>query len=278
MPSTNFIFQENSIIPNNPQYSNNTIFDKLKTIKKRNNATLFEYFHLANKYKHLQKNLITFTYMDCDVFSKLDMINDIRNYFNKLVKNTRNDNIKFFSNIELGEHSKNPHVHIQVWHDNQNQMDKIYNKVIDNFGLYDEFCDLEKDDGSNTPIFEYVVKDYRKELTDEELLSLDDSKRVFRGVLDKKIRFSSHSKGKYTKAVYKSLYSKFDLKKNDVDLMLDNCIIDIRGNVDSRVVWFIYFVFNASFMSNKIINRYECVNPIYFFKYKISIDNHFVYF
>ena len=198
--------------------------------------------------------------MDCDVFSKLDMINDIRNYFNRLVKNTRNDNIKFFSNIELGEQSKNPHLHIQVWHDNQKQIDKIYNKVISRFGLFSEYCRLDKQK-SDTKIFEYVIKDYRKELTDEELLNLDDSKRIFRGVLGKKIRFSSHSKGKYTKAIYKSLYSKFDLKKDVVDLMLDNCIIDVRGNIDSRVIEFLLVIY-ASFMCNsnksKSIECFEC--------------------
>jgi len=250
------------------------------------------------------------------------MINDIRNYFNRLVKNTKNDNIKFFSNIELGTKSKNPHLHIQVWHDNQKQIDKIYNKVIERFGLFSEFCKLTLEDGPSGPkkigtcldrpkndgpneldhmkvnslgyphklilhrldhnnksttdhihnldigeldhkkqsvtdhrYYSYVIKDYRKDMSDEELLNLDDSKRVFRGVLDKKIRFSSHSKGKYTKAVYKSLYSKFDLKKDTVDLLLDNCVIDIRGNVDSRVIEF----FVMLILRQYIINRCECV-------------------
>jgi len=192
--------------------------------------------------------------MDCDKFSKLDMINDIRNYFVKLVKNTKNDNIKFFSNIELGEFKDNPHVHIQVWHDNQNQIDKIYNKVISRFGLFSEFCRLDKQK-NDKEIFQYVIKDYSKYMTDEQLLKLDDAKRIFRGVNDKKYRFSSHSKGKYTKAIYKSLYSKFDLKKDVVDLMLDNCIINVDGNVNSRVIEFIVMLI----LSQYIINRYECV-------------------
>lgn len=189
------------------------------------------------------------------------MINDIRNYFNKLVSNTKNDNIKYFSNIELGEFKNNPHVHIQVWHDNQNQMNNIYNKIISRFGLFAEFCKLTmpKDD---TEIYDYVIKDYRKDMSDDELLQLDDDKRVYRSVLEKKIRFSSHSKGKYTKAIYKSLYGKFDLKKDTVDLMLDNNIIDAHGNVNSDVVEYIYIVFftifNISINKRESIECYEC--------------------
>jgi len=93
-------------------------------------------------------------------------------------------------------------------------------------------------------------------------LDLDDKKRILRGVLEKKIRFSSHSKGKYTKAIYKSLYGKFDLKKDTVDLMLDNNIIDIDGNVNNNVIEFIYIVFFTSFVSinnkSKSIECFDC--------------------
>ena len=196
--------------------------------------------------------------MDCDKFSKLDMINDIRNYFVKLVKNTKNDNIKFFTNIELGINKDNPHVHIQVWHEDQKQIDKIYDKVISRFGLFAEYCKLieQKND---TKIFEYVIKDYNKSMSDEQLLKLDDKKRIFRGVLGKKIRFSSHSKGKYTKAIYKDLYSKFDLKKDMVDLMLDNCIINVHGNVNSRVIEFLIILLLLQIDNkSKSIECFEC--------------------
>jgi len=188
------------------------------------------------------------------------MVNDIRNYFNRLVKNTKNDNIKFFSNIELGEFKNNAHLHIQVWHDNQKQMNKIYDKIISRFGLFSEYCKLSmpKDD---TEVYDYVIKDYRKSMTDDELLDLDDKKRILRGVLEKKIRFSSHSKGKYTKKVYKALYSKFDLKKDTVDLMLDNNIIDIRGCVNNSVIEFLYVIMRILSQyktSSKNLECYDC--------------------
>lgn len=196
------------------------------------------------------------------------MINDIRNYFNRLIKNTKNDNIKFFSDIELGEFKDNPHLHIQVWHDNQKQIDKIYNKIIDRFGLNDEFCRLTmpKDDRA---IYDYVVKDYRKELTNDELLSLYDAKRTMRGVLGKKIRFSSHSKGKHTKAIYKKLYSKFNLKKDMCDLLLDGCVIDIQGSITNEAIYaFCYMLFtNFKTINNKRVKPSEYEKNLTLFQY-----------
>ncbi len=136
------------------------------SIKKRNAAHRFDYYHLANEYKHLEKSLITFTYQDTDKFTKLFMVNEIRNYFNKLIRNTKNDTIKFYSNIELGSDLDNPHLHVQVWHDNQKQIDKIYKKVLDKFGLFSEYCKITLPT-SNKELYDYVIKDYSKYLTDD---------------------------------------------------------------------------------------------------------------
>ena len=182
------------------------------------------------------------------------MINDIRNYFNRLVKNTKNDNIKFFSNIELGIKKDNPHLHIQVWHENQKQIDKIYNKIIERFGLFSEYCKLTEQK-NDKKIFEYVIKDYSKNMNNDDLLALDDSKRVFRGVLEKKIRFSSHSKSKYTKAIYKSLYASNSIAKDDVDYLLDNNVIDINGNIiDKKLIDFLFIL-----LLSQIYNKSESI-------------------
>jgi len=224
------------IIANNHTYTKPVYFDRLSSIKKRNNSTRFEYYHLANKYKHMQKNLITFTYHDVDQYTKLSMINDIRNYFNRLIKNTKNDSIKFFSSIELGNNLSNPHLHVQIWHDNQKQIDKIYDKVLDKFGLFSEFCKMTMPD-TDKELYAYVIKDYSKTLSDDELLRLDDARRVYRSVLDKNVRFSSHSKGKYTKKVYKRLYRGRGFGKDLVDELLNDAVIDVDGNlIDDRMI------------------------------------------
>lgn len=226
---------DNIIAKNHHQYN----YDRLVSIKKRNNSTRFDYYHLANKYSHLEKNLITFTYHETDQFTKLFMINEIRNYFNKLIRNTKNSTIKYFSNIELGEENNNPHLHIQVWHNDQNQIDKIYQKVISKFGLFSEFCKISLPN-ANKELYHYVIKDYSKDKSDDELLLLDDAKRVYRDVLDKGVRFSSHSKGKYTKKVYKSLYGSYGYKKDFVDELLDDAVINIDGEIiDDALIEFV---------------------------------------
>jgi len=253
------------IIANNQHYNKPLYFDRLSSIKKRNGSTRFEYYHLANKYKHLQKNLITFTYHDVDQYTKLSMINDIRNYFNRLIKNTKNDSIKFFSSIELGENIDNPHLHIQIWHENQKQIDKIYEKVIDRFGLFSEFCKITLPD-TNKELYAYVIKDYSKSLSDDELLRLDDARRVYRSVLDKNVRFSSHSKGKYTKKVYKSLYSRFNIKKDDVDCLIDDCVIDLDRNVtDYNLIEFVFLLLlHTKENKSQSIECYRCESNLYY--------------
>jgi hypothetical protein len=86
------------------------------------------------------------------------------------------------------------------------------------------------------------------------------------------------------------LYSKFDLKKDDVDLMLDNCIIDIRGNVDIRVIEFLVIVFFTRFKistnKSKSIECFACDYKefqylilfewwIYGLTWNILLTNHF---
>lgn len=197
--------------------------------------------------------------MDCDRFSKLSMINDIRNYFNKLIRNTKNDTIKYFSNIELGSDLDNPHLHIQVWHDNQKQIDKIYEKVIDRFGLFIDYCKVSYP-STYKEVYNYVIKDYSKDLSDDEIMRLHDAKSAYRGILDKNIRFSSHSKGTYTKSVYKSLYCKYGIKKDNVDYLIDNSTIDIEGNIiDDRVIKMLFLLFLCVIKNkSKKIDCFEC--------------------
>lgn len=179
--------------------------------------------------------MLTFTYSDEDKYHKMYIINEIKNYFTRLVHNTKSDNIKFYSNIELGSELDNPHLHIQVFYKDYNQLITIRNKVIDKFGLFSEYCEIsipEKED----VIYDYVIKEYKQE--DSKLLKTDIAKRDYRSMLDKKLRFTSMSKDKYTKNTYKRAYSK-GIKKQFVDELLDDCIInkDIEI-VDNRVILF----------------------------------------
>jgi hypothetical protein len=215
--------------------------------RKRNNSTRFHYYDLARNNAHKQKQLITFTYSDSDARFKMQVINEMRNYFNKLVRNLQTDSIKHFSNIEIGQNFDNPHLHIQVWYEESDSfaLERIYNKVIQRYGLMTNRCSqvANRDD---TEVFHYVIKDYRKDISDEELIKLNSHKAWYRKELGKNLRFSSHSKSKYTKVIYKRGFA-LGILKNDVDFLLDHEIVDESFNIiDEEVaLWMVMCVFSS---------------------------------
>jgi len=196
--------------------------------------------------------MLTFTYQDDDKYFKMKVINEIKNYLTKLISNTKSSNIKFFSNIELGNQYDNPHLHVQLFYDDYKQIMKIRNKVISKFGLFSEFCEVSIPECCDT-VFSYVVKDYSNDMEDSRLLLLDTVKRDYRHTLGNKIRFTAMSKEKYTKATYKKAYSN-GIRKEFVDELLDNCIInkDIKI-VDNRVIFMIILRVLLQIRINKMI-------------------------
>ena len=212
-------------------HSFNADYDVLMQYKKRNASKRFDYYDLANNNSHKQKQMITFTYNDDNAVFKLQVINDMRNYFNKLVRNLNTTSIKHFSNIELGENFDNPHVHIQVWHDESDSYDlkRIYDKVVTKYGLQVERCVVSLDE-ANTDVFHYVVKDYAKRMSDDAILELNMWKAFYRKELGKSVRFSSCSKSVHTKAQYKAAYS-IGIRKNDFDGLVCDGILDVNLTV-----------------------------------------------
>ncbi len=97
-------------------------------------------------------------------------------------------------------------------------------------------------------------------------MRLDDAKRVYRDVLDKNVRFSSHSKGKYTKKVYKSLYGSRGFSKNLVDELLDDVVINVDGEIVD--IKFIELVFLRLLLQVKnkseSIECYQCANNAHY--------------
>jgi len=179
--------------------------------------------------------MITFTYQDDDKYFKMQVMNEIKNYLSKLISNTKSDTLKFFSNIELGDDYSNPHVHAQIFYDNYSQIIKIRNKVIEKFGLFSEFCEITMPEHKEA-VYSYIIKDYDKCIADDKLLLLDTVRRDYRGMLKKKIRFTSMSKEKYTKLTYKKAYSH-GIKKEFVDGLLDDFIINKEIEIiDNRVI------------------------------------------
>lgn len=202
---------------------------------------------MNEKYSHMQKTMLTFTIKHECQYSKLSIMSDIKGYISKLL---RSNDIKYYSNIELGKNYDNPHLHIQLWHEDIESVNSIRSKVIDRFGLVDQLCDVSYCDNIDLN-FDYVIKDYKIKDTNE-LLELDYHKRVYRDVLNKSIQFTSHTKEKYTKAIYKRAYYH-GIKKSNVDILIDNCIInkDIKI-IDNRVIQYVKLLMLYVFLSELV--------------------------
>jgi len=204
-------------------------FSKLTNIKKANARKRHDYSFMLSKYQDKKKLMLTFTYREEDPYKKMEIMISVKNYITKLILNTGSNDLKYYSNIELGDDFKTPHIHCQFFYDDKKQLLKIRDKVLSKFGLFSEFCHITEPKVQNAK-YNYVIKDYRKNITDKELLLIDGVKKVYRDKLNKNIRFCSHSKEKYTKAIYRSAYKK-GILKGDVDYLIDNKIIDKEINI-----------------------------------------------
>lgn len=187
-----------------------------------------------DKYKHLNKLMLTFTFKDDNKYFKMQVINEIKNYITKLIRNTKNQNIKYYANIELGEYYDNPHLHIQFFYDDLKQILAIRSKVITKFGLVDEYCNISIPERDGVR-YDYVIKDYSNKINDEDLLLLDSIKKDYRNILDKKLRFNSFTKEKYTKVTYKLAYSK-GITKGNVDFLIENFIINTEIEIIDKIL------------------------------------------
>ena len=226
--------------------------NRLESIKRANRSKYFDYKYLYDSNNHLNKMMLTFTYKDDDPYYKMHIINEIKNYFALLVRNTRSD-IKYYSNIELGEDFNNPHLHIQIFYNDYNQIMLIRDKIIALFGLFSEYCEITLPKYDNVA-YDYVIKDYNNKQSDEKLLLIDDYKRHYRDKLKNNIRFTSLSRDKYTKKVYKRAYNNGIVKCN-VDELIDCEVINEDIKIIDNVL--IYYFELIVFMKMRELIPYK---------------------
>lgn len=209
---------------------------------------------MYEKYNYLNKLMLTFTYNDDNKYFKMQVINEIKNYITKLVRNTKNSNIKYYANIELGEYYDNPHLHIQFFYDDLKQIMSIRDKVISKFGLFSEYCCISIPERDEVK-YEYVIKDYTNKIKDEDLLLLDSIKKDYRNFLGKNLRFTSFSKEKYSKATYKRAYTH-GIKKANVDILIDNFIMNKDLQIiDSKVIMMVNILILMNVLSHLVQYR-----------------------
>lgn len=211
--------------------------EKILSYRKKYSAIRHEYFVMAQKYMSYNKVLLTFT-VPTDIkeksikngrYSKLRKLIKIRAYVAKLLNNS--SYIKYFMNIELGEHYSNPHLHIQLWIKSPTSMSatsnttssvftNIYEKTIAKFDLNKNRCYITEPTHA-IPIYNYVIKDYAKDLTDKQIWDLETQKKRFRKIMDSKVRFYSKSKDSYCKSIYRKLWYGLGIARNKANEFLD---------------------------------------------------------
>ena len=234
---------------------------KIQSYRKKNSAVRHEYYSLCDKYSHLDKYMFTFTAgsRGRGVYTKLRLMNEIKSYVTYLISNSPS-NIYFFSNIEIGHTLSNPHIHTQIWSDDKNATEKIYSAVIEKFGLDDSRCRLTNQESEKT-YYDYVIKDYSKKLSDDEIWKLEETKKRMRKTLGLKLRFTSKSKGKYTSKMYKMVYRAFRVLRAMADVFLDlvtSCLFFKREVVEDLLYSkkFVVKLYISSFIliKNKVDN------------------------
>ncbi len=220
--------------------------EKILSYRKKYSAVRHEYFVMAQKYMSYNKVLLTFT-VPTDIkeksikngrYSKLRKLIKIRAYIAKLLNNSIDT--KYFMNIELGEHYSNPHLHIQLWikgSDINNEgldirsghklnnitssiITNIYEKTIKKFDLNKNRCYITEPTHA-IPIYNYVIKDYAKDLTDKQIWDLETQKKRFRKIMDSKVRFYSKSKDSYCKSIYRKLWYGLGIVRDKANEFLD---------------------------------------------------------
>lgn len=156
--------------------------------------------------------------------TKLRICNKIKSRVTKLISDSK-AGIYFFSNIEIGTGFENPHLHVQLWHDDLEAVMAIRKKIIKEFGLVAKRQDVtlpKKCEPQQQPkYYNYTIKDYSADLSDNEVWNLEQTKIRMRQHMGKKLRFISKSKGKYTQKMYKMVYHSFRVLRAFADKFLD---------------------------------------------------------
>jgi len=195
--------------------------DKILSYRKQHARVRHQYYSLCEKHSSLDKYLFTFTAggRGRGVYTKLRLINEIKSYVTYLIANSKSD-IYFFSNIELAQDFKSPHLHTQIWSDDKNTVKEIYERVIEKFSLKSNRCKMSEPQ-QNYNFYTYVIKDYHKNLSDNDIWNLEQTKKRMRKTLGFQLRFYSRSKGKYTTKLYKMVYHSYKVLRAFADDFLD---------------------------------------------------------
>ena len=231
--------------------------EKILSYRKKYSAIRHEYFVMAQKYMSYNKVLLTFTVptdrKDKSIkngrYTKLRTLIEIRAYIAKLLNNS--SDVKYFMNIELGEHYSHPHLHLQLWHKTTSSLTtNIFEKTISKFNLNKNRCYITEPTHA-VPIYNYVIKDYAKDLSDKQIWDLETQKKRFRKVMGSRVRFYSKSRDEFSKKIYRKIYYGMGiLRKNAnefINFFIDNFFYFNKRNLP-KINFFVYCFSELSYM------------------------------
>ena len=231
--------------------------EKILSYRKKYSAIRHEYFVMAQKYMSYNKVLLTFTVptdrKDKSIkngrYTKLRTLIEIRAYIAKLLNNS--SDVKYFMNIELGEHYSHQHLHLQLWHKTTSSLTtNIFEKTISKFNLNKNRCYITEPTHA-VPIYNYVIKDYAKDLSDKQIWDLETQKKRFRKVMGSKVRFYSKSRDEFSKKIYRKIYYGMGiLRKNAnefINFFIDNFFYFNKRNLP-KINFFVYCFSELSYM------------------------------
>lgn len=221
---------------------------------------------MANKYKDYEKCMMSFTVPNVVIkshrgikngrYSKMRVLVSIKKDLAKLLSR---EDIKYFMNIELGKAYSNPHLHVQVWSATSANLSNISKKICTKYNLNQNRCPITyQDEDSDIDVFHYVVKDYAKNLSDDEIWNLDVQKKRYRKQYGKVIRFYSKSCDKHTKWWYRFAYRFYGVVRSRADFFIDkikNIFSFWKKREIPKVSVFVNIIGNLCKLNNKESNR-----------------------
>jgi len=92
----------------------------------------------------------------------------------------------------------------------------IYKKTIEKFSLNNLRCKITLPEYKNKN-YDYVIKDYRKDISDVELWANENAKKGIRKHLGKQVRFYNMSADKYSQKIYRIAYRFYNKLRKDVN-------------------------------------------------------------
>jgi hypothetical protein len=114
-----------------------------------------------------------------------------------------------------------PHLHIQLWFKSTSSNPaNIFEKTIKKFDLNKNRCYITEPTHS-IPVYNYVIKDYAADLSDEQIWNLETQKKRFRKVMGSRVRFYSKSKDSYCKSIYRKIWYGLGIARDKANDFLD---------------------------------------------------------